>query len=271
MKKLISIASIGVFAFTALLLVRCEEMAGGAPTNVKLEAATDVTVKITWSAPTEGTPDKYVVSFMETGTSSYTELGDVTTTEYTHDPDGKTGTYKVTAKFGSDEYDAATTPTTKPVYSSVMAVSELNAAGDAGYGWNTDGTAATYSMTVAGNAASVDLYITDWATGYTGEYSIASPDMAEDDDGNVGVVPQGAWRVNGFTAGLTDPNAPLPPHSTSTYFNFQEIVTQPFLTGCYTQDGYYALVKVVSYNVGSGTAQVESWFQLVEGLRLIQH
>jgi len=271
MKRLLSIAAIGVLAVTALVMVRCNSVTGGAPTDVALAAATDSTVKVTWTAPSEGTPDKYIVMFSETGTDAYEPFDTVITTEATHNPAGKTGTYKVVAKFGSTDYDGTPTPTTTPISSAVISVSELNAAGSSGYGWTrADGSATTYTMTQASNAASVDFYITDFATGYSGpDYSVASPDLGPSDP--TGVVPSGSWRINGFTAGLSNENSALPMHSTSTYFNYQEISTQPFLTGCYTADGYYALVKVDSYNTGSGTAQVRSWFQKVKGLRLIEH
>ena len=116
MKRLFSIAAIVVLSLSALVLVQCDTITGDAPTNVKLEAATSTTIKVTWSAPSTSTPDRYIVSFMETGTSSYVKLTpEPTTTTFDHNPAGKTGTYKVTAVFGSTEYDAATTPTSAPI------------------------------------------------------------------------------------------------------------------------------------------------------------
>jgi hypothetical protein len=258
-------------ATTALVLVQCDAIVGGAPLNVKVEAATDSTVKVTWSAPVEGTPDNYVVYFMETGTSTYAKLGEATTTMYEHDPMGKTGKYKVTADFGGTEYDGLTTPTTAPVANAAVSVSELNAAGNSGYGWEmSDGTGATYSMTSASNAPMVDFYISDFTTGYAGQpYSITSPDLGPTDPGNV--VPAGAWKANSYTNPLTSETAPLPAHSNLTYFNYTDLATDPIVVGCYTEDGYYAMVKLSGYNTSSGTVQAQTWFQLVEGLRLIQH
>jgi hypothetical protein len=161
MKKLLSIAAIVVLSLSALVLVQCDTITGDAPTNVKLEALTSSTVKVTWSAPSTSTPDKYIVSFMETGTSSYVKLTpEPTTTSLDHDPAGKTGKYMVTAVFGSTEYNSMTTPTTAPVATASMNVDELNAAGNSGYGWDrTSGEGVTYSMTQASNAASVDFYV----------------------------------------------------------------------------------------------------------------
>ncbi len=274
MKKLFAIAAVGAFAITTLTLVRCTEVTGSEPTDVKLEAATSSTVKVTWAAPSEGTPDKYIVYFMETGTTAYVPFDTVTTTEATHNPAGKTGSYKVVAMFGSTEYAAATTRSTVPADNGPTSLSELNAAGNSGYGWaKTTGTATTYSMTQAGNATSVDIYLTDFATGFAGpEYSIASPDIARGDDpGAAGVVPEGAWRVNAIAKVTGTENDPLPEHSNTVYAQYQEIDQTPFLMAVYTADGYYALIHLDSKNLGSGTVQIKSWYQTVKGLRLIQH
>ncbi|MGB9742749.1 MAG: fibronectin type III domain-containing protein [candidate division WOR-3 bacterium] len=246
----------------------CGSIIGGAPTGFQISAETDSTIKLTWNAPAEGTPDKYIVYFKETGTASYTEIANnITTTTFSHNPNGKTGTYKVAAKFGSEVYECLTTVSSVPVATTALTVAELNAAGNSGYGWNrTTGEGATYSMTQAANAANVDFYITDFQTT---TYSIASPDQGPTDPG--GVVPAGSWRVNAIAGPLTSENAPLPAHSPSVYFNYQEITQTPFLAGIYTQDGYYALAKLDGFNSGEKTYQVSGWFQLVKGLRLIQH
>jgi hypothetical protein len=273
MKRLLTFASVVALAATALVLVQCDALLGGAPGNITIAAATDSTVQISWTAPTEGTPDKYLVYFMAVDANSYTQVDETSATVYVHDPMGKTGRYKVEAQFGSDTYAGSTNPTSVPAENATMTVAELNAAGNAGYGWDmTDGDAATYSMTNAGTAPNVDLYITDFALGYAGPtYSVASPDMAESDPGNAGVVPNAAWKVNSFSNPVANEDGPLPMHSQTTYFNYTDISTEPMLLGAYTEEGYYAMVKTGSVNTASGEVPVESWFQLVQGLRLIQH
>jgi hypothetical protein len=273
MRRLISIVIVGIVAVAALTMTRCTSVTGGAPTGVTLTAATDSTVKVSWTAPTEGTPDKYYVAFMATDASTYTDFDTVTAVTVDHDPAGKTGKYKVTAVFGSEPYDAATTPSTAPIATPAATVSELNATGNAGYGWDrTAGTGTTYSMKVAGNAASVDFYITDWAAGFAGPtYSIASPDLAPTDTMG-GLHVSGTWRINGFTDPLTSEQAALPVHSAVTYLSYTDLATDPILVGCFTTaDGYYALVKLSGYNTGAGTVSVQTWFQTIKGLRLIQH
>jgi hypothetical protein len=270
MKRLLPILTITAWLVLGIISIgsECGNIIGGAPSGLQIAADTDSTVKLTWNAPAEGTPDKYIVYFKETGTNSYAEVANnITTTSFIHNPNGKTGTYKVAAKFGSEVYEGLTTVSSVPIATSALTVAELNAAGNSGYGWDrTTGTGATYSMTQAANAALVDFYITDFQTT---TYSIASPDQGPTDPGNV--VPTGSWRVNAIAGPLTDENAPLPAHSSTVYFNYQDITQTPFLAGIYTQDGYYALAKLDGFNAGDKTYQVSGWFQLVKGLRLMQH
>jgi hypothetical protein len=274
MRKLLSIAAIGVLAVTALVLVQCDQLTGSAPTNIKLAMASDTTVLVSWTAPTDGTPDKYEVDFMQTGTSTWQMVANnvaATASSYEHAPAGMTGKYKVIALFGSTDYEGLTTPTSEPIHTAALTVAELNASGNSGFGWDrTLGSGSTYSMTNASNAASVDLYISDYTTGYAGTpYSVASPDGAPSDPG--GVVPTGSWRINSFSDPLTSATDPLPVHTSASYFNYTDLTSDPTMVACYTADGYYALVRLSSFNTGAGTVSVETWFQLVKGLRLIQH
>ncbi len=271
MKKLLTfIGVLGLIVLT-VIFVRCPGITGGAPTNLKVEMDTDSTVKLTWTAPTEGTPDKYIVYFRDVSATSFTMVANnVTTTQYVHNPSGATGTYKVSAQFGSEEYECVNTVSTVPIATSAKTVAELNAAGNSGYGWSREnGTGTTYSMAEAANVANVDFYITDFQTS-PAVYSIASPNLGPSDPG--GVVPSGSWRINGIAGPLTSETAPLPVHSTTVYFNYQDITQTPFLAAVYTNaDGYYALVKLDGFNPQNKTYEVTTWFQLVKGLRLIKH
>ncbi len=275
MKRLLAFSGLCAFVLCALIMVQCEEMTGGAPLNVRIEAASDTTVRISWSAPVEGTPDKYIVYFKAVDAASYTSVYEGAALSYEHNPNGATGSYKVTSVFGSNTYDGNPVSSV-PINTSAQTVAELNAQGNSGYGWNQQsGAGSTYSMVQAANAANVDFYITDFATGSGGAtYNIASPDQAPSaDPGGVGVVPQASWRVNAFADRVTDPQAPLPKYVQGTnYFNFTPLETDPaFVPGYLRTEGYYALVKVSGRNQGAGTVQVETWFQLVKGLRLIKH
>ena len=266
---LLLIAAAGITLFTG-----CEEIAGGKPTSFTIEAASDTTVKLTWAVPTEGTPDKYVVYFKALSSASFTnviELGNTVFT-YTHDPSGSTGAYYVAAKFGSTEYNADE-KSTIPISTAAITVGELNSAELSGYGWDVStGTGAKYSMTTTANVTKVDFYVTNFAAppGFATPYNIASPNEGPTDAG--GVVPAGSWRVNGISNSITDPQIPLPKYiSGTTYFNFTQISSYPTYVAVKTTDGYYGLVKVDGLNTTTGTVQTSSWFQLIEGLRLIKH
>lgn len=273
MKKLYLLGALLIIG-TALLLSTSCTTTGGPPTGLTLVAATDSTVKLTWVAPTEGTPDNYIVYFKETGQTAYaavTTLGGTILT-YTDEPAGKTGYYYVSAKFGSNEYESDA-KNDIPIAGTSTTLAELNATGNSGYGWTrADGAGGTFSMTAAANASSVDFYLTNFATGFSATpYNIASPDQGPTDPG--GVVPTGSWRVNGISDPLTNAQTPLPSHSItpSPYSNYTAISTYPSYFGVHTTDDYYALIKVDGLNTTAGTVTVTSWFQLVQGLRLIEH
>ncbi len=272
MKKLYLLGALLIISTAVLLFTSCETTTSGAPTSFAIEAATSTTVKLTWAVPTEGTPDKYRVYFKPLGATGFYEVTELANTvfTYTHDPLDSTGTYYVAAKAGSNEYESDT-KTTIPIHGTSTSLAELNATGNSGYGWTrADGAAGVFSMTSASNASSVDLYLTNFAANYTTTpYNIASPDMGPTDAG--GVVPTGSWRVNGISDPVTDPQAALPANSATTYFNYTSISAYPSYLGVYTADGYYAMIKVDGLNSSAGTVSAESWYQLVKGLRLIQH
>ena len=274
MKKLYLLGALLLLAAGITLFTSCEEITGGEPTSFTIEAASDTTVKLAWAVPAEGTPDKYEVYFKALSAASFTnvtELGNTVFT-YTHDPSGSTGAYYVAAKFGSTEYDADE-KSTIPIHSVSTSVGELNAATFSGYGWSrTDGAAAIYSMTAAASATNVDFYMTNFASGYTvTPYYVASPDVGRSSVDST-LVPPASWRVNAISLPITaTPITILPEHSTTTYHNIQDIAAYPTYVAVKTTDGYYALVKVDGPPTSSGTVQVESWFQLIKGLRLIKH
>jgi hypothetical protein len=277
-RRLTSVVVVGVLAVIALVLMRCEST-GGAPTDIKLTAATDTTVTVSWTAPAGGAPEGYVVAFMETGTSAWVDFGNVTDSATTtgHNPLGKTGKYRVTAVFGASTFAAAETPTSAPVHTEGTLVSELNEAGLPGYGWARDsGEGATFPMMYASKADKIDFYITDWATGHAGPtYAIASPDWGPNEPGGAGVVPPGAWRATAFSPALASEQAPLPAFSSGTYGNNVELAADSTIVAVYTDTlgsfRHYALVKLSSPDTSNGTVRVETWFQLIKGLRLIQH
>jgi hypothetical protein len=245
---------------------------GRAPFNLKLAADTDSTIRITWSVPTAGTPDAYAVYFRSLDETTFSLVAETTVNVYVHDPHGLTGWYRIDARFGTEAYDASTTPSTIPVRTDTVAVAELNAAGNSGYGWDREtGVARTYSMRNVGSRDQVDFYITDFKPAASNQlpYSIASPDMGPGDLG--GVVHADSWRVNAFTDPLPDETGPLPAYAPNRYFNYVDINRVPIFIGCHTADDYYAFIRVTGVDIDNSWALVETWFQTVKGLRLTGH
>ncbi len=267
--RLVRAALVLVLAWAGLV---CCGGPGRVPVNVRLEAETDSTVGILWRSPAEGTPDRYSVYFKPMGETVYALVAETTENGYVHDPQGRTGWYRVSAWFGAEEHIAPSSPGTIPVHTDTIAVAELNAVGNSGCGWDrSTGTARSFSMRTVGSRDKVDFYITDFKPAASNQfpYSIASPDMGPSDLG--GVVPVGGWRLTSFTDPLANENVPLPAYASNSYFNYVDVYHTPCVVGCHTQDGRYAMIKATAVNRENSWVQVETWFQLVAGLRLIQH
>jgi hypothetical protein len=285
MKRIVSAVLTGVAALTVLVIIQGCGVLGGPPTGVAVSAGpdeSDSTVLVSWTVPSEGAADKYVVSFRPATDSSYAVIGETTATSYAHNPHGVTGQYKVAAVFGGGSYYGAEMPTTVPIQSAAT-LFEINAdSSRCGFGWNRDsGIGKVYSMTDSANCAFVDFYVSDRAVGTGGVLDIVSPNKAHPDTGMsidtgaVGIVPRAAWNANGFTDPLlmdTVPSYKAPPNA--NYFIFTEINRKPCYVGCYTAGDtvkHYALIQVDSFSLTSGQIWMQSWYQLVPGLRLVHH
>ncbi len=291
MKRLVLTVLTGVAALAALVVIQGCGVLGGPPTGVAVSAGpvgpdstvSDSTVVISWTAPAEGGPDKYMVYFRAVTAdtaSGYTFIGETTATSYNHNPHGMTGQYKVTALFGADSYDGAERPTTVPIHGAAVTLFEINKdSSKCGYGWKRDsGKAGVFAMTDSANHASIDFYVSDLQVGYAhSPYSVVSPNKATAIDSGAGIVPSADWRMNGFSNPLMDEQSPLPAYDSlpqPNYYIYTLIPQTPCYISCYTAgeaEKHYALIKVNSVDVASGQVQVESWYQLVTGLRLIRH
>jgi hypothetical protein len=250
----------------------------GAPTHLVLTAATDSTVNVAWSAPTDSgyTPIRYVILFQETGTTNFDRVDSTAALNYVHNPLHKTGKYRVEAVYDSSRVPSSETPSTAPRWNSVLAVPELSVTGqNTGYGWDrTSGEAFLYDMTVVDSSDKVDFYFTDFKSGFAGpNYYVASPDTAPSDPG--GSVPPWSWHITEFShldSTATEDSA-LPRFITSRYKKLSLLDSLPgrLVAGYATTDNHYALLRVASIDTVNGTADIETWFQLIPGLRLIEH
>lgn len=259
-------------ALVAVLFVSCwlgcSGRVGGVPRGVTLVAASDSTVLLSWSEPEQGTPDAYFVYFRRIGSEGYVPVVELTATSCEHYPEGMTGCYRVAALFGPDLYFADESLSTIPIATSEVALAELDAPGNSGFGWDRmTGSGASYAMEEAGSASRVDLFVTDFEAGYDGPFSLASPSYGPSDPS--GRVPVAPWRLTRFTAELANERAPLPAYDDRVYLPFRQAGAGSVF-GCYTDDGHYALVKVTSVNMLTGELRLVSWFQLVPGLRLLR-
>jgi hypothetical protein len=246
----------------------------GAPHDLKIvaDAPSDSTVRLSWSI--DSTPTRYVILFKQTGSADFDSVGsDISSRSFVHNPNHHTGFYRVAAVYDTVHMTSTETPTTVPVTNSARWVPELSAAGDTGYWWNrSTGKTFLYTMDSTANFDSVDFYITDHKPGFAGpDYFVASPDSAPDDPG--GNVPAGYWRFCYFTHldSTATEDSILPHFITSRYRPSSIVDSLPRLVACHTWDNHYALLYVDQIDPVSGLIDVESWFQLIPDLRLIEH
>ncbi|UCG44269.1 MAG: hypothetical protein JSU73_06600 [candidate division WOR-3 bacterium] len=269
MRTILAFAICGAAAVS--VVTNCDRIVGGPPREIAVAADTSGTkVQITWSPPSEGTPDRYLVYFSSARDSGYVMLDATGDTTYLHDPEGETGTYRVEAQFGGETYRPAGEPSTVPVFTDTVTVSILGGSGNPGFGWNRAGGAgATSPMLDLGDTVLVDLYVTRYEND---SIHIASPDMAPGD--TAGNVPPGEWRENSFTRALPTGHDPLPKYNSVEYVGFRPVADTsmlPMTVGCWLEDGRFALVRITGVNRFVGEVRMQSWYQRVTGLRLLYH
>ena len=263
MKKLLGLT----LAFAALLvIVGCDgEVTLSAPENFTIAAATsEIDVVLDWDEVTDEI-DGYYVYF------NTAAVGTVTTAGYTDMDPQETGSYYVTAYLDEDESDPSTTESTAPYIADNITLAEINATGNSGLGWDrTDGSATTYTMADATNAALIDFYFSDWAAGYAGTYEFYTPDLVETDPGVTWPM-SGTWNSCSFTEVLPDAFDDVTVLPASGYYNHTEVTATSAAYGVYTGDDYFGMVEVKSINTGTGEVEVRVAFQPVQGLRILEH
>jgi len=282
MKCIVTAVLTGAAMLAATVAMQGCGVLGGPPTGAAVSAGpgdSDSTVVISWTTPAEGAPDKYIVHFQPVTGSGFTAVGETTATSYAHNPHGMTGQYRVTAVFGADSFEAAEKPTTVPVAGGAVTLFEINAdSSRCAFGWSRDsGIGRVFAMTESANCASVDFYVSDRQAGFGDSLlDIISPNVDSIDSG-AGIVPSAAWRRNGFANPVSDPMSPVPSFVSppnGNYFIFTVINQSPCCVPCYTAGDTvkrYALIQVDSTDLATGRAWLQSWYQLVPGLRLMRH
>jgi len=260
----------------AVVFLHCGGGEPSPPMNFTIAAGEDgITVALAWDEPDNGNPDNYIVYFRAVDATEFTAVDTVEELTSIHDPFTKTGAYFITAVFGDTE-EHSKTLTTIPVHTQPLTLGELNTSYDAAYGWDltADFSGHTFSMFDSLNIPFIDLYVTELKNGpWSTPYYVASPTELGSDYGAT-LVPGGEWRETWFTTPLSDPQMYLPVYATTTYFRWMEDLREDSLyIGVYLgSEGYFALVKFSDFGVAdSFTIQAETWFQSVQGLRLIAH
>jgi hypothetical protein len=265
MKKLLAIAVVSLFL---LVLVGCEgEVTLTAPANFTISAANDeVSVVLDWDPnPSDEEVDGYIIYF------NSASAGTTTNETYTHTDPQVSGTYYITAYKGDTESDPSATQSTEPEPTATTDLYEVSASGESGFGWNiTSGAGSKYSMADDTHAGDIDLYFTDWATGYAGSYDLRSPDLAPSDPGATWLVGTTGWKVTGFIS-LTDNFDDVTVLPTTGYLDRVLDVAQDAAYGVYTEDGHYAVIEVQSISQATGLVQIRAAFQTVPGLAILEH
>lgn len=236
-------------------------------------------VRIGWEEPEFGSPliQGYRVYFAPLG-GIFTMIADsLTSTVYIHEPlDTLTWTYTsgyyyVTAFNDNGEGDAVDTLNTIPIYTHTLTVGELDNQYDwySGYGWDRSSfVGSKHTMHLESSANLVDFYISDLHAGWSGEYNLVSPhsnDLIAWDDS---VIPDASWRATGiYMIGPYYPSIAAP--DTFSYYQSLALIDQGSYYVMSTQDGYYAAVRVTYMDIDSGIVNIDSWFQGIKGLRIL--
>ncbi len=289
MKHVIKLASASIAVVTVLFL-SCQKEEGGIPSDGTLPYTTHETivepptnliisadnsgkmVVLRWDASPTEEIDGYAICFKPIG-SEFRRVAtvDPSVTQTTINPLGKAGYYHITAFKGEFESEPTEDVSTVPVHSSTTTIYELGADGNSGYGWNREtGEGTTYAMNVSANARYVDFYITNFTRRYTATpYYIASPDVSQY-CADSSIVPPAHWKSNGIKLiSSIEADSVIP--AAGNYLNYEYLGSNSYY-GIHTEDNYFAVVHAIGvYNPQNGTQDIETWFQLVRGLRILNH
>jgi hypothetical protein len=261
----------GMSDWSEQLEVTVVDIPGGPPDSLTLQLETDSTLRLSWIEPVEGPPNSYLLLFRRVGSPTFETVIDTPTTSVEHIPQGETGDYRVAARFGAQVYEDSGIVTTVPIHTDTRSVEELNGSGHAGWGWiRSSGLGQLFSMTDTASIPFVDWYVTDFDSGTAGPlYSIASPAEGPTDPG--GGVPEGDWHLTEVAGPLEDEHLPVPASGDSVYSSRVQIAGTPSHYAVVTADGYYAMVKVTNVRTHQSDIRAQSWFQPIQGLRLLKH
>ncbi|MBD3286698.1 hypothetical protein GF338_10220 [candidate division WOR-3 bacterium] len=159
MKKWVSIALVAVVAMTFVGMEGCNGTTAGALTNVNVSVVDDADgnpgggLHVTWSAPSEGTPDEYIVYVDGTAQVAVT-----TTEDYVYTPCAE---IEVAAVYGTEEEMSSSVDIGAVSTSSIdlWSVDDISPNHPSGFGFASGGSAGTYAVSSEANWPEIDYYI----------------------------------------------------------------------------------------------------------------
>jgi len=252
------------------------------PVEVGVRADSDTTVVVTWFSQEEkyggfcesSPPDPYdsfELFFQPVGESLWTSLGRTRDTFMLHDPQHLTGRYSVRG-WRRDEvnWDTWTDATTVPRHIGPFRLHEASTGDTSAFGLQYYGSW-VFVMDTSTTWAGPDAYVTDYKAGSDGPLLLASPSLVPGDSG-AHVLSRNAdyWHSTWFSSPLPDEQSMLPHWEPFAPWALTcSLPRAPFVVGCRTGGGNYAITKVLSFD--STSLKLEAWYQQIDGLRLTGH
>lgn len=219
MKRILSLTPV----FLTIFLTSCIQDVGDiTPSNLKIEALNETSVKLTWQKPLDEI-DFYILEFVDNNNQlRRKDTIAPTITSYTHDPDGHVGTYKLYGQKG-DTISDPVIATSIPFYYTIphtiphtipLTLHELDRPGPSGLALGDARSWDPKPYPCSNNDApqQVDFYYTDASQGSSGLYQyLASAHIIATDfeESRVGDNTSG-WRKNYIKSGAPQ-NGIIPP------------------------------------------------------------
>ncbi len=238
-----------------------------APTNLRLSAHLGVQVNLRWNKNRNHDSVLYGIWFRTQDSTLFRLIAITLSTHYIHDPLSTTGEYTLSARFRDKEIFATETLSTIPVFSETLLITELNAQGPAGYGWDSvTFQAKALSMRDTASARICAVYLTNFSLESLNlPYYLTSAHLAPTDPGNV--TPPASWRSTYLLDFTGNIHSPLPEFDPLVYRDRVSLHAQRTDIALYLPQGNYALLSTFPDN--HPKTKLISWYQRIPNLRLI--
>lgn len=282
-----------VFFFTltfALFLLiigteRCQTPTGGGGSTSPPENLESVSiqplddgyiVRIIWKKPTSNTPvTAYRVYFRAADATNFTLIADaLSDTFYNHNPETQsgvfmTGDYYAVGYNDEGEGEAEDTVSTIPVRSNAD-LYELHAPqGPECYGFSRYYGDLNRYAAIPAYVSSAEFYISDTSASYTGpNYHLVSVHYNDSIPADSATFAPSSWRTTQFhNYGIEVPSI------AHFFYLFQSLhlCQESHYYIIKTDNNYYAAIKITDIDEANGIISVETYFQRIEGLRLVYY